>query len=303
MIALIALSVIALIVVNQESILYIPVVQNFKTPGDNPTGYQSPDQLGLSFEDVRLRTADGANIHGWFIPAGDASRNSPTIVFCHENAGNIGLRLPEFHAQHRYLNVNQLVFDYRGYGYSSGTPSEEGMIEDTFTMLRWLSGKVEAGELDGSSIILDGRSLGGAVSIHVAAAIGKLEKKLSYPPAAMIIENSFTSISDMVDAKFPFLNVPYFKDFFLRLHWRSIDKIPSVTIPLLFMSSIHDEIVPPSQMKMLYESAKGAKEKKFVSFLATHNDISKEGGAHVNPGERYWKAKSDFVRNYFSEPN
>jgi len=284
----IALFLVALIVIYQENILYIPVIQNLKTPGENPTGYQSPDQHGLEFEDVYVKTSDGMMIHGWFIPASMESATAPTILFCHENAGNIGHRLPEFKDAHRILNANQLVFDYRGYGYSDGTPSEEGLIDDTITMLRWLNGRVEAGKLDGSKIILDGRSLGGAVAIHAAAVVGKLG--LSYLPVALIIENSFTSISDMVNAKFPFLNIPFFKEFFLRLHWRSIDKIPSVTIPLLFLSSKCDEIVPASQMRTLYESATSAKEKHFHSFLKSHNDIAQD--------EQYWRAKRDFLRQY-----
>ena len=103
------------IVTFQESILYIPVINNWRTPADNPSGYHHPGQRSLEYEDVRIETPDGEKIHGWFIPAprGQDASLAPTVLFCHENAGNIGLRVDEFDHMHKKLKVNQLVFDYR----------------------------------------------------------------------------------------------------------------------------------------------------------------------------------------------
>lgn len=110
-----------------------------------------------------------------------------------------------------------------------------------------------------------------------------------------------------VDAKFPFLNVPFFKDFFLRLKWDSETAIKTLppTLPILFLSSTKDEIVPSSQMHALkkaavdstegyYEGAGGASsvavaERTLVSFDATHNDIWLAGG------HSYWAAKKTFL--------
>eukprot|EP00622_Pseudochattonella_farcimen_P004977 FR740504.1.p1 GENE.FR740504.1~~FR740504.1.p1 ORF type:complete len:336 (+),score=74.62 FR740504.1:91-1098(+) len=244
------MGVVGMIVVFQENILYMPVIQGFTTPASNPTGYRSPGEkeYRMDFEDVYVQSKDGLKIHGWFLPAAHGQAPlAPTILFCHENAGNIGLRLQEFSRVRRELNVNQLVFDYRGYGYSEGKPSEQGLIEDTLAMLAHLQGKAAAHEINGNKIILCGRSLGGAVAVQVAVAVSNLPK-ITYPPAALIIENSFTSISDMVNCKFPFLDIPFFKKFFLRLSWESLDAIGKRSLPVLFLSSTQDEIVPADHM-------------------------------------------------------
>merc|ERR1719265_2682937 len=81
----------------QDSILYVPcVLPDMQTPLQNPEGMRSPADRGLDYEDVRLRTRDGVNLHAWFIPVGSNSTQAPTILFCHANAGNIGLRIPNF---------------------------------------------------------------------------------------------------------------------------------------------------------------------------------------------------------------
>ena len=184
-----------------------------------------------------------------------------------------------------------------GYGYSTGKPSEEGLVTDTLAAYGWLMGKASRGELDGSKVIVAGRSLGGAVAIAAAARLqsdaASSTTGLSYsPPAALVVENSFTSISAMVDAKFPFLNIPFFKEFFLRLKWDSLSTIRRLSLPILFLSSARDEIVPASQMVALHDAAAAASTRKFHLFSeATHNDISVKGG------QDYWDAK----RRFFAE--
>ncbi len=79
-----------------------------------------PGGIGLDFETVRFETADGVKLSGWFIPS-DSARG--VILFCHGNAGNIGHRLESIQIFHR-LGLDVLIFDYRGYGQSEGTPTE-----------------------------------------------------------------------------------------------------------------------------------------------------------------------------------
>jgi fermentation-respiration switch protein FrsA (DUF1100 family) len=267
------------------------VIQGWRTPEDNPFGYQDPSQQQLKYEDVRLTTADGLLLHGWFIPAPkaysvaiDGAVAGATILFCHENAGNIGLRASEYKLVHHKLRVNQFVFDYRGYGHSQGTPSEHGLVTDTMTAFEWLQSKV-----DPTKIVLAGRSLGGAVAVAAAAKIARSNFYGATGPVGLIIENSFTSISDMVDSKFPFLNVPFFKPLFLRLKWDSRSAIRALELPMLFLSSTRDEIVPAEQMEALRDAAINAKSRSFSSFNATHNDIWAAGG------EEYWQAKRAFL--------
>mmetsp|Transcript_84904 Transcript_84904/g.164664 ORF Transcript_84904/g.164664 Transcript_84904/m.164664 type:complete len:377 (-) Transcript_84904:198-1328(-) len=317
---------VGLLVYYQESVLYIPVIQGWKTPADNPSGYQSPSQHAMAYEDVYFRSADDTKLHGWFLPAPPSvlaqalaqGGRVPTVLFCHENAGNIGLRIPEFKQVHDNLRVNQFVFDYRGYGHSKGTPSEVGLVADAVAAYEWVAGyKQSSGAPSSSNIVVVGRSLGGAVAVSLVAklhaAAGKFKGGGQKMPAALIIENSFTSISDMVDAKFPILNVPYFKGLFLRLKWDSLTAIKTLppSLPILFLSSTNDEIVPAAQMHALKNTAadaaanavrnrggggsKGAAfaaERTIVSFDATHNDIWAAGG------DAYWAAKESFLRTH-----
>ena len=113
----ILLALVSMIVVFQESILYIPVLPSGeKTPAELPSGYQHPGQRNIPYEDVHITTPDGEKIHGWFIPAPHQRASSaPTLLFCHENAGNIGARMDEFQQLHRRLGINLLAFDYREY--------------------------------------------------------------------------------------------------------------------------------------------------------------------------------------------
>jgi fermentation-respiration switch protein FrsA (DUF1100 family) len=109
-----------------------------------------------------------------------------------------------------------------------------------------------------------------------------------------------------VDAKFPFLNVPFFKEFFLRLKWDSLRAIKTLpaSLPILFMSSNKDEIVPAAQMRALKDAAVEAAfgagpngmtaERKFVTFDATHNDIWAAGG------QEYWFQKNSFIVKHCS---
>ena len=95
----------------------------------------------------------------------------------------------------------------------------------------------------------------------------------------------------MVDHMFPFFNVvPDLKKRLLRLKWRSIERIPNISLPLLLLSSDKDEIVPNGHMHALQKAATGAKFVDFHTFEeATHNDIWLKGGV------KYWQAKKGFI--------
>ena len=86
----------------------------------------TPRQVGLDYEDVKLVTADGVALHGWFVPSVE-SRG--TVLFLHGNAGNISHRLDFLQMFHR-LGYSTLIIDYRGYGNNAGKPSEQGTYQD-----------------------------------------------------------------------------------------------------------------------------------------------------------------------------
>jgi pimeloyl-ACP methyl ester carboxylesterase len=273
---------------SQESMLYVPcVMPGMQRPSDNPAGYRSPAEKSLAFEDVNLTTADGFHIHGWFIPSPSSSSTAPTLLFCHENAGNVGLRIPNFERMREKLQVNILAIDYRGYGCSEGFPSEEGLIEDALCSWKWLQAKAEKKEIDGDKLFVFGRSLGGAVAIALASTLQQRDER---GPCGMILENTFLSIGDMVDTLFPIIAFKCLKDRFLRLRWHSFERVRDVEVPLLFLCGEKDEVVPPVHMVKLEKSAVRSRSHRLVLFAeGQHNDTWEKCG------ERYWEAQASFM--------
>ena len=199
----------------------------------------------------------------------------------------MGFRLPNLHAIHNELNANIFIISYRGYGESEGTPNEEGIKIDAMAAFDYVT-KNRASEIDINSIFLFGRSLGGAVAIYTAAEVQKNRKNVKI--AGLIIENTFSSISDMVGKVFPFLDFDFVKEFMLKIHWRSIDLIPNIRAKMLFLASSNDEIVPHEQMLRLYDAANSAESKDmYVIHGGMHNDGWMKGG------QTYWTKMKDFT--------
>jgi len=221
----------------QNRMLYIPDAPNqaFKYPENNPKTYRNPQERNMTYEDVVVTTSDKLKLYGWFIKQKNSTTHE-TIIYFHENAGNIGSRLFAIEALYFELEVNVLIVGYRGYGHSEGTPSEAGLELDAEAIFQFA---LDHKEINNQKIFVLGKSLGGAVAVQLA------EKKQDQI-CGMILENTFCSISDMVDHIFPLLS--YFKQIIQRIYWPSIDRIPKVKVPLLFIVGLNDEIVPPNHV-------------------------------------------------------
>lgn len=160
-----------------------------------PAGFRNPKEYGLSYDDVYITTKDNVKLHAWFIRAGSKPYYFRTLIFFHGNAGNIGSRLPNLNLLINSLSVNILIVAYRGYGHSEGTPSEQGLKLDADATLEYL---LDRKDVNSDRIFVFGRSLGGAVAAQLALSKPNHVK-------GIILENTFTSLSDMVDALLPFL--------------------------------------------------------------------------------------------------
>ena len=135
-----------------------------------------------------METSDGVKIHGWWVQRD----GSPLVtLFLHGNAGNITNRTPRIQ-EIVAAGSSVLMLDYRGYGKSSGRPSEQGLYRDSEAGFIYLLGKGYRAE----QIILHGESLGTAVAIDLASR---------RPCAALILEAPFTSASDVAGTVVPFL--------------------------------------------------------------------------------------------------
>ncbi|XP_019191952.1 PREDICTED: protein bem46 isoform X1 [Ipomoea nil] len=280
----------ALLVAFQEKLVYVPVL-----PGLTKSYPITPARLRLLYEDVWLRSSDGVRLHAWFIKLVPDCRG-PTILFFQENAGNIAHRLEMVRILLQRLNCNVFMLSYRGYGASDGYPSQHGITKDAQAALDHL---VQRTDIDTSRIVVFGRSLGGAVG-------AVLTKNNPDKVAALILENTFTSILDMAGVLLPFLKWfiggsgskgPKLLNFVVKSPWNTLDVVGQIKQPILFLSGLQDEMVPPSHMEMLYAKA-AARNKRclFVEFpTGMHMDTWLAGG------DRYWRTVQQFLQQTAAE--
>ncbi|MDP2883592.1 MAG: alpha/beta hydrolase [Ignavibacteria bacterium] len=226
-------------------------------PAKYPNGAYDQASSMPNLRDCWVTAEDGVKLHGWFAPAESAKT---TLVISHGNAGNIS---------HRYLlmrsllrhKFNVLMYDYRGYGRSEGTPGEVGIYKDGRAFFDYAS---NLPEVNPQRIILWGTSLGGAVAIDVAT---------QRAAAGLILESTFTSGKDVARILYPFLPV----HFFLRSKFNSIEKIRTLNIPTLIMHGEHDSIIPLGLGRKLFNAAN--EPKQFYEIPgADHNDTFFVGG-------------------------
>jgi fermentation-respiration switch protein FrsA (DUF1100 family) len=201
-------------------------------------------------EDLWAETPDGEGIHGWWF----RSEGRAHLIFCHGNGGNVLDRVPLAQPLAR-AGVDVLLWDYRGYGRSSGRPDEEG----TYTDARAVRDAVLARDgVDPDRLVLLGESLGGAVALKLAS---------EHPPAGLILQSTFTSVRDVARQHYPFIPAPLVPD-----AYPSKRLVRDLRAPLLVMHGDRDEIVPFDHGRALYDAA--PEPKRFHTFAgAGHNDI------------------------------
>ena len=222
----------------------------------------------MKYEEIWIKTKDNLRLQGWFMYQPDETTKRNTIVFLHENAGNIGLRMDWFEIVYKTLNVNIVAVAYRGFSRSEGHPTQEGLLLDSEAILEYTKSEEK---INNDRVFLCGRSLGGAVNIHTMARLAEQKNEWI---RGVILENTFTSISDMADKLFPFLTaIPNIKKRMLRLDWNSQEKIAKITRPILFVAGAIDKLCPMVMTKDLYQAAVSAKDKSlFIVPNGDHND-------------------------------
>jgi fermentation-respiration switch protein FrsA (DUF1100 family) len=240
----------------------------------------TPDAAGMPYETVRLETDDGETLHGWWIPAPDVSREtSPgefaeqTLLFFHGNAGNISGRLESVQQFHQ-LGLNVLIVDYRGYGQSTGSPSEQGIYTDADACWQHLTDDRSIAPED---IVIFGRSMGGGPATWLAAR---------QSPGAVLLESVFTNVPDIGAHHYSFLPVRALatNQFDNESRMREIDA------PTLHIHSRADRIVPFKLGKQVYEAAN--EPKQFLEIQGGHND-----GFLVSEDE-YLRTIDDFLEEH-----
>ena len=212
----------------------------------------TPADADLPCSDLEIATDDGERVHGWWIPAREAAAGH--VLLCHGNAGNVGDRV--LHAALlTAAGFDVLLFDYRGYGRSSGRPSEDGTYRDARAARAAL---LEQPRVDAPRVLYLGESLGGAVALALA---------LEAPPAGLVLQSTFTSIRDMARRHYPFIPRALVPD-----AYPSLSRIRGLRVPLLVIHGERDGIVPPVHGDELFAAAPEPKRLHRVAG-AGHNDL------------------------------
>lgn len=215
-------------------------------PGPPPT--LTPASIAAPFEDLELTARDGATVHAWHVHADDvpvvrgaSAAHGPrgAVLICHGNAGNVENRLPLARA-FRELGYDVLLFDYRGYGRSRGALSEEGTYLDGEAALDHLAARGFGPE----RTVVFGESLGGAVAVELARR---------RPVAALVVEDTFTALTDVGAEVYPWLPVRWIS----RARYDSLAKVPGIRVPFLVIHSPEDRLVPFQHGQRLHDAHPG----------------------------------------------
>ncbi|CAK88078.1 unnamed protein product (macronuclear) [Paramecium tetraurelia] len=235
-------------------ILYLPSVDGQFSHNNYPY-FKSPQERNLPFEDIEIQH-DGVELKGWFIKQQNF-QTAPTVVFFHENAGNIGWRLEYAHQYYDRVKCNFVIVAYRGYTYSTGTPHQNGIQKDANAITNYVFNNLK---IDKSNVFAHGRSLGGAVAtyaFHQRQENAKQTGEMQYK--GLIIENSFTQIADVVSNMNSLFKI--LSPFIMFNTWKTIDLVPKIQNPILFISSGQDEVIPHQQMFRLSQAAQNTSQK------------------------------------------
>jgi fermentation-respiration switch protein FrsA (DUF1100 family) len=232
----------------QRALMYFPDTR--RTP---------PAAAGFSqAEEVVLTSSDGEKLIAWVVaPRGD----KPVVLYFQGNGGALDLRVPRFRAL-TADGTGLVALCYRGYGGSTGRPSEAGLIRDALAAYDFATARYPARRL-----VLWGESLGTGVAVALAA-----EREVG----GLILDAPFTSIADVGAAAYPFVPVRWLiKDAF-----RSDLRIARVHAPIIVLHGERDRIVPIRFGERLFALAN--EPKRMVRFPnGTHVDLDDHGAADV----------------------
>jgi fermentation-respiration switch protein FrsA (DUF1100 family) len=271
---LVAAVVAALLVVSMKWLVarIEPRLMFFPSAGETET----PRTIGLEYRPLDIRTADGETIVAWWLPH-DAARAD--AVYFHGNGGNLSVWLPILAGVHA-SGLNVLAFDYRGYGRSTGKPTEQGLYRDAEAVIDTLRRLREESRRGGEDparrpIIYWGRSLGGAIA---AFATG-VER-----PGGLILESTFADKRSVIGGHLLLRTL----DLLASYRFNTADMLRGYDGPTLVMHGDADSVVPYAAGQALFERLAGPK--RFVTLSrADHNDL------HPSTAREYWQAVADLV--------
>lgn len=242
-------------------------------PDKYPTGRWNTQLFMVVPTEHYFETSDGVKLHAWLFRAADppANSDSPVIVWCHGNAGNLTDRA-DMAVELAKRGISVFVFDYRGFGRSEGVARENKLFRDAEAAHDYV-----AKTLGAKDIVMYGESVGGPY----AAWVAKERKNVR----AVIIENSFPSLRDMGNALYRPLPLGWFAPFALRTtKW-----LDDAGVPVLVMHGTRDAVIPYALGKKLYDDL-DTKEKQMLTCNAGHCEIP------LFEAKKYYDSVTQFVK-------
>ncbi len=238
----------AILYFTQRSLMYFP-----------DTTHTPPAQAGLpEAEEVTLTSSDGERIVAWHVAPRDAK---PVIIYFHGNGGSLRYRVERFRKLIKG-GIGLVAIDYRGYGGSSGSPSEAGLIADADAAYAFAATRYPAPQL-----VVWGELLGSGVAVDVAT-----EK----PIGRVILEAPFTSAAAVAAMRYWYLPV----GLLMKDQFRSDERIAKITAPVLILHGLRDRIIPYAMGERLFDLIKAPKH--IVRFLdGDHDDLDANGALHA----------------------
>jgi uncharacterized protein len=254
----------------QGRFIFIPSRTVEETPADYQLTYENVD---LSIFATHLFGNRREKIHGWWIPA--QKSNAKTILYFHGNGVNIGANTEQASRFHK-LGFSVFLFDYRGYGKSEGDfPSEAAVYVDARRAWNYLT---QERKIAPKNIVIYGHSLGGAIAVNLATQHPNV--------AGLIVQSSFTSALEM--ARRNWWTAVFPVNLLLNQRFASIEKVPSLKMPTLYIHGTIDETIPFKMSERLFAATRSPKHLQLFKG-ANHNDVAAIGGA------AYSQTIQDFV--------
>ena len=216
----------------QRRLLFLPTAEHV-----------TPRAVGFAAaREVSLQTSDGERVLAWYVAPQPAS---PLVIYFHGNAEVLGANVQ----RHRNLvadGTGLIALSYRGYGGSSGRPSEAGLHRDADAAYAFAATQVPA-----DRIVLWGHSLGSGVAVRLAS---------KRAIAGLILEAPYTSAADIAAMRFWFVPVRLL----MSDPFHSDRYIADVTAPVLVLHGAHDDVIPLAVGERLYALIRAPK--RFVRF-------------------------------------
>ena len=233
----------------------------------------TPRDFGFDYEPLTIKTADGERLRAWLIPGTEHSApgtQHPLVVYFHGNGANLSNWTPIVCGIARQ-GYSVLAFDYRGYGVSSGNPTETGLYRDVDAILSHVWAQIRPSK----RVVYWGRSLGVSMAAYAATR---------NPPAGLILESGFPDARSLFRAPSPMALLALFSSY----RFPAASYLRTVKVPVLVMHGDADSIIPYDRGRALYERIEGPKQ-FFTISGGDHNDATPRNEA------LYWETVRTFI--------